>query len=378
MTNSNFFQSEIRNMSIECEKVGGLNLSQGISSRKLNNILESQAIDAIEGGYNQYSKFDGLDNLKFAIKNKLSDYNNLDYKSIDNIVITSGATGAFYCTMKALFKKKDEIILFEPYYGYHLNTLLILDLIPRLLTLDIKDLKFFEKDLNDLITPKTKAIVLCSPNNPSGKVFSEKEIQLIAKVCNKNDIIVITDEIYEYFVYDHHKHISPASIDSIFNKTISISGYSKTFSITGWRIGYVACKKEWAKLIGYVNDLVYVCAPTPLQMAVAEGINSISNFFYRSLRQQFQKSRDKLCEALSSAGLDPIVPQGSYYILADVSTVKGKTSKEKAMFILNKIGVATVPGSAFYNDQKGENYVRFCFSVEDNILNKTCRRLKKL
>ncbi len=378
MTDYKFLQSEIRNMSIECDKVGGLNLSQGISSRKINHILKLQAIKAIEENFNQYSKYDGLEKLKLAIKNKLFCYNNLDYKSLDNIVVTNGATGAFYCTLKALFSKKDEVILFEPFYGYHLNTIISLDLVPKFLTLNIEDYKFLEEDFINIINVNTKAIVLCSPGNPSGKVFSKKEIKIISKICNENNIIIITDEIYEYFIYDHHKHISPGSLDSNISNTITISGYSKTFSITGWRIGYVACKKEWAHLIGHVNDLIYVCAPTPLQFAVAEGINTIEKNFYINLQKDFQDSRDKLCDALNSAGLKPVIPQGSYYVLADASKIKGQNSKEKAMFILKQTGIATVPGSAFYNDILGENYIRFCFSVEDSILNKACRRLKKL
>ena len=267
-----FLQSEIRNMSLECEKVGGVNLSQGVSNRKLNNILQSHAIKSIKNGQNQYSRYDGIEKLKLAIKDKLFRYNNLDFKSLDNIVVTSGATGAFYSTLKALFSKKDEIVLFEPFYGYHLNTIIALDLVPKFLTINLENYKFLEEDLINIINVNTKAIVLCSPSNPSGKVFSEKEIKIISKICNENNIIMITDEIYEYFIYDHHKHISPGSLDSNLNNTITISGYSKTFSITGWRIGYVACKKEWAQLIGYVNDLIYVCAPTPFQIAVAEGI----------------------------------------------------------------------------------------------------------
>ncbi len=365
-------------MSLECEKVGGINLSQGISNRKLNNILQSYAIKSIKNGYNQYSTYDGIEKLKIAIKNKLFRFNKLDYKSLDNIVVTSGATGAFYSTLKALFSKKDEVILFEPFYGYHLNTIIALDLVPKFLTINLEDYKFFEEDLINIINVKTKAIVLCSPSNPSGKVFSKKEIEVISKICNENNIIIITDEIYEYFIYDHHKHISPGSLDYNLDNTITISGYSKTFSITGWRIGYVACKKEWAQLIGYVSDLIYVCAPTPFQIAVAEGIYNIHNSFYESLRKQFQILRDDLCETLISVGLKPIIPQGSYYILADASKLEAKTSKEKAMLILNKTGVATVPGSAFYKSRIGEKYVRFCFSVEDHILHKACSRIKKL
>ena len=373
-----FLQSEIRRMSLECEKVDGINLSQGVSNRKLNNILQSYAIKSIKNGHNQYSRYDGIEKLKLAVKEKLFRYNKLDYKSIDNIVVTSGATGAFYSTLKALFNKKDEIILFEPFYGYHLNTVISLDLVPKFLNLNLVDYKFHEEDLTDIINANTKALVLCSPSNPSGKVFSKEEIRIISKICNENNIIIITDEIYEYFIYDNHKHISPGSLDSNLNNTITISGFSKTFSITGWRIGYVACKKGWAQLIGYVNDLIYVCAPTPFQIAVAEGICHIENSFYESLKKQFQIFRDDLCQTLLSVGLKPIIPQGSYYILADVSNLEAKTSKEAAMYILNKTGVATVPGSAFYKNRIGEKYVRFCFSVENQVFYKACSRIRRL
>jgi aminotransferase len=157
-----------------------------------------------------------------------------------------------------------------------------------------------------------------------------------------------------------------------------ISGYSKTFSITGWRIGYSVCKKEWADMIGYVNDLVYVCGPAPLQMGVASGILELPPSYYDGLCEEFKAKRDKICNALKNAGLTPIVPQGAYYVLADATKLPGENSKEKAMYLLEKTGVASVPGMAFYADGGGENLVRFCFAKTDEVLDEACKRIENL
>jgi aminotransferase len=217
-----------------------------------------------------------------------------------------------------------------------------------------------------------------TPANPCGKVFTRKELDLIADLAIKHDLFVFTDEIYEYFLYEGRKHISPGSIARIKDRTITISGYSKTFSVTGWRIGYAACHEKWAEIIGYMNDLIYVCAPTPLQAGVAKGITNLPKSFYKGLCDLYAGKRELLCSALEKAGLKPYVPPGAYYVLADVSGLPGKTSKDKAMHILRKTGVACVPGSAFYHDKGGENLVRFCFAKDDKDLKEACRRLQKL
>lgn len=371
-------QSEIRNMSIECDKVGGINLSQGISNFPLSSYIKQGSEDAIEKGINYYTRYDGVKELREAIALKTSSYNNIKCDPNKNIIVSAGATGAFYCACLAILEPDDEVIIFEPYYGYHLNTLYAVQAVPLFFKLSQPDWTFKIEDLENIITPRTKAIMINTPANPSGKVFSMEELNLLGDFCDKHDLIVFTDEIYEYFLYDNKKHISPGSLEKFRNRTITISGYSKTFSITGWRIGYCIVPEELHDSIGYVNDLVYVCAPSPLQYGVASGINNLPSNFYEALQEKFTKKRDILCAVLEEIGMKPYKPDGAYYMLADVSNVPGTTSKEKAMFILNESKVACVPGMAFYHDDGGENLVRFCFAKEEEELLIARERLRKL
>ena len=375
---SEIAHSEIRNMSIECDRIGGINMSQGICDLELPFPVQYGAKEAIDDGENHYTRYDGLQFLRETIAKKTLSYNEISTNPDTNIVVSAGATGAFYCACLALLNPGDEVILFEPYYGYHSSTLIAAGAVPVYVSLTLPDWSFDIKSLEKVITPKTKGIMICTPSNPCGKVFTRQELDQLAEFSIHHDLFVFTDEIYEYFLYDEHKHISPGSLKSIADRTITISGYSKTFSITGWRIGYVICHEKWAKMIGYVNDLIYICGPAPLQMGVARGISELPPEYYKSLCNQYFLKRQKVCSVLSDIGITPIVPEASYYILADVSSIPGSNSKEKALFILNKIGVATVPGSAFYKSDQGENLVRFCFAKSDEILDDACERLLKL
>jgi len=371
-------KSEIRVMSVECEKVKGINLSQGVCDLKTPGSVLSGAKQAIDAGINSYTRHDGLYELRQAIAVKMAKFNHIKADPEKNIIVSSGATGALYCAFLALLNPGDEVIIFEPYYGYHLSTIQAVDLVPRYVRMDPPDWKINIERLEKSITKKTRAILINTPMNPSGKVFTIDELKILADFAIKHDLFIFTDEIYEYFVYGNNKHISPGSLKGIADRTITISGYSKTFSITGWRIGYAVANDKWAKMIGYMNDLVYVCAPAPLQIGVAHGIMRLPNKFYGNLCSQYKNKKDKICQALDSIGLTPFVPQGAYYVLADVKKVPGKTSKEKAMYILKKTGVATVPGMAFYHDKSGENLIRLCFAKDDKILDKAILRLKKL
>jgi len=194
----------------------------------------------------------------------------------------------------------------------------------------------------------------------------------------RHDLFVFTDEIYEHFVYDGRSHISPASIDGLAERTITISGFSKTLSVTGWRIGYSVSASKWAQRIGYMNDLVYVCAPAPLQYGVALGLPRLDAGFYRGLTEEYSRKRQQLCGALKNAGLNPYIPHGAYYVLADASSLPGSSSREKAMFLLRQIGVASVPGEAFFQSAEGKNMVRFCFAKPDDVLDEACRRLEEM
>jgi len=372
-------QSEIRNMSLECDKIGGINLSQGICDLETPTVVKAGAKKAIDNGFNHYTRYDGLEELRKAIAKKVLNFNKLKVDPEKNIVVSAGTTGALYCALLALLNPKDEIMIFEPYYGYHINTLQAVGAKPIYIKLNpSKGWSFDMKELEKKVTNKTKGIMINTPGNPSGKVFSKEELNKITDFCIKHDLFIFTDEIYEYFIYDGLSYNSPMSIKKAFDRTIAISGYSKTFSTTGWRVGYVICHEKWKKTIGYMNDLVYVNAPSPLQIGIAQGILTLKDDFYLNIKNQYQLKRDKICKILTEIGLTPHIPQGAYYILADVSKVPGKTSKEKAMYILKKTSVATVPGSAFYHGKGGENLVRFCFAKNDTILENACKKLREL
>lgn len=372
-------KSEIREMSIECDRVGGINLSQGICDFPLEDILLKGACDAMKSGCNHYTRHDGIDALREAIAKKSARYNNIFVNPDKNIIVTCGATGALFCVCTALFSAGDEIILFEPFYGYHEYTLLSLGITPIYEKLSPPAWKIDIESLESKVTPKTKAILINTPLNPTGKVFSKEELETLADFCNKHDLLVITDEIYEYILYDGLRHVSPASVKSFGDRVITISGYSKTFSITGWRIGYCICPDRFAQKVGYIADLLYVCAPAPLQMAVAKAIETLDDSFYERLRDKFVNKRKMICDALDETGLKPIIPSGAYYVMANISVLPGKTGKEKVMWLLEKTGIAAVPGDAFFHDASdGYNLARFCFAKDDKVLEQACESLKKI
>ena len=371
-------QSEIRNMSIECERVGGINMSQGVCDLEVPSQVLAGAKQAMDKGINVYTRYDGLQELREAIAEKQQRFTGLAVDPEKEIIVSAGSTGVLYCVCLALLDPGDEVIVFEPYYGYHMKTLIATQAVPVYVRTTPPDWSFRENDLERAVTDKTRAIILNTPSNPSGKVFTRAELELISRFAEKHDFFIFTDEIYEHFVFDGRKHIAPASLPGMKARTITISGVSKTFSITGWRIGYCICDARWTQTIGYFNDLVYVCAPAPLQVGVAKGLMELEQEYYTKLSREYQDKRDRFCNVLSSAGFEPYVPQGAYYVLADVSTIAGQTSKERAMNLLRKTGVASVPGEAFYHDDAGETLVRFCFAKEDAIIDEACRRIEKL
>jgi aminotransferase len=371
-------QSEIRQMSIECERARGINLAQGVCDTEVPLSVRRGAKEAIDAGINSYTRYDGLTELRAAISKKMREYNTIEADPETQIVVSGGATGSLYCACLALLDPGDEVIIFEPYYGYHINTLLAVDAVPAYVRLSPPEWIFDLLDLERAVTPRTRGILINTPANPSGKVFSRAELETLAAFAARHDLFVFTDEIYEYFLYDGRIHISPGSLPGMAERTITISGYSKTFSITGWRIGYSISHARWTQMIGYLSDLVYVCAPAPLQMGVARGISELPAAYYENLRREYTAKRDKICNALRSAGLAPYIPQGAYYVLVDATHLPGATSKDKAMHILARTGVAGVPDEAFFHKPGERKLVRFCFAKEDRDLDEACRRLGKL
>jgi aminotransferase len=371
-------QSEIRNMSIECDRMGGINLSQGVCDTEVPAVVRMGAREAMDSGINTYTRYDGLDELRAAISEKQKKFTGMEVDPDTEIVVSAGATGAFYCACLSLLNPGDEVILFEPYYGYHISTLVATGGVPVYVRMQPPDWTFSDTDLEAVVSSRTRGIMISSPANPSGKVFTKGELERLAKFAAKHDLFVFTDEIYEHFVYSGHEHLPPALFPGMKERTITISGLSKTFSITGWRVGYAICDARWAQTIGYFNDLVYVCAPAPLQMGVAKGLLELNKSYYENLSVEYLRKRDRICGALDKVGLTPYVPQGAYYVLADITGLPGVNSKERAMHLLNATGVACVPGEAFYHDGAGEGLARFCFAKEDAVLDEACHRIKRL
>lgn len=370
-------QSEIRAMSVECDRVGGLNLAQGICDTELPEVVAAGAIDAIRAGLNIYTRLDGIALLRHAIAAKLASHNGLVADPDSQILVTNGATGALYASLLALLNPGDEVILFEPFYGYHVSTLLSLRMAPVIVPLNTPGWELDLDLLRKAITSRTRAILINTPANPSGKVFDLAELQAIADIAIEHDLFVFSDEIYEYFLYDGVTHISLATLPGMAERTITISGLSKTFSITGWRIGYLVTAPQWISAIGYFHDLTYVCAPAPLQQGAAAGLLKLGETaFYRELSTTYQDKRDQLCRALATAGLVPHIPTGAYYVLADASRVDGITAREKARTLLHRTGVAAVAGSAFFRPGRGENLLRFCFGKKPHDLGRACVQLQ--
>lgn len=365
-------------MSVECERLGGINLAQGVCDTGVPGSVAERASRAIAEGHNIYTRLDGIAALRQAIAAKLARHNHLTVDPDGEVLVASGATAAFFAASMALFDPGDEVILFEPFYGYHLNTLSALRV--RSVSVPLAD-GSWDLDLDALrsaITPRTRAIVINSPSNPCGKIFTRAELDALAALAIEHDLFVLTDEIYEYFVYDGAQHISPATLPGMAERTITISGLSKTFSITGWRIGYLAADRRWMGAIGYFHDLTYVCAPSPFQHAAAAGLLELPDSFYSALAHDYQAKRDCLCAALSAAGLSPSVPDGAYYVLADATPLPGADAREKARNLLRRTGVAAVAGTAFFSGGRGENLLRFCFAKRDQDLQRACAALRSL
>ena len=370
--------SEIRAMTQACIQANGLNMAQGVCDTPVPPLVLRAAAQALERGKNVYSRFDGLPELRKAIAKKLGQYNGIVADPETDVTVSAGATGSFHCACLALLNPGDEVILFEPYYQYHISALLAVEAVPVMVKMRVPDWTFSTAEVERAITPRTKAIIVNSPGNPSGKVFSRQELESIAATVQQHDLFAFTDEIYEYFLYDGRTHVSFATLPGMAGRTITIGGYSKTFSITGWRIGYSVAAARWAQAIGAMNDLLYVCAPTPLQAGVAVGIQELQESFYRDLARDYERKRDRFCQALAKAGLTPSIPQGAYYVLADASRLPGTTGKERAMSLLETIGLAGVPGEAFFSGAEGRQFIRFSYAKIDSDIDDACQRLARL
>lgn len=373
----NIAQSEIRAMSILCNEKKGLNMAQGLCDLEVPLPVVQGAKEGIDLGKNTYTSAYGNYKLRAAIAKKQNDFYDQGVE-VDNVLVSLGATGAFYATAMSLLNEGDEVILFEPYYGYHVATLESIGCKVKFIrtTPPRYDIDF--DYLKSQISEDTKAILICNPSNPSGKVFAREELEKLSEIINDNDLFLFSDEMYEHFIYDGLAFVSALSIESLKERTVVISGFSKIYSITGRRLGYAITSKEVIDAASAFNDLVYVCPPAPLQHGILKGLNELPKSYYTDVAIEHQVKRDKFIKALNNAGLPAEYVKGAYYVLADISKVEGADDKEKVVNLLEKTGIAAVPARAFYKDSEGINLARFCFSKKEGELDEAIERLKRL
>jgi aminotransferase len=373
---SKFTESVIREMTRICLKHQGVNLAQGFPDFPAPAEIKEAAKKAIQADLNQYAITWGSPNLRQAIAEKFAWYNGIAIDPEREITVCCGSTEAMISSLMAIVNPGEEVIVFEPFYENYGPDTILCDAKPRFITLHEPDWRFDEKELTQLFNSKTKAIILNTPNNPTGKVFSYEELKLIADLCLKWGVIAVTDEIYEHILYDGAKHISMASLPGMRDQTITINSISKTYSLTGWRVGWAIASPPLTASIRKVHDFLTVGAPHPLQEAGAVALK-MGRSYYETLAREYQERRDYLANALNESGFKVYLPQGAYYIMTDVSHFGLSDDMAFALHLVEKVGVATVPGSSFYSHPSlGKTKIRFCFPKKRETLQAATERLK--
>lgn len=373
-------QSSIRAVTLAVNAVGGLNLGQGLCDLPTPAPIREGAKASLDGGVSTYTAYNGIAPLRRALADKARTFNGLPVASDDEVVVTVGSTGAFAAALLALCNPGDEVVVFEPFYGYHTGLMRLFGLMPVAVPLVGPN---WDVDLDALaaaITPRTKAVVVCTPANPSGKVWTEAELAGLLALAEAHDLWILTDEIYEYLTYDGRRHVSLGSLPGAYARTVTLSGFSKTYNMTGWRLGYAVAAPAVAERIGLVSDLLYICAPAPLQHGVAEAFSMPGTYFDEML-DFYTARRAQLCDALERVGMAFTRPQGAYYVLADTAPLRrrfdGFETAEAAMrTLIERAGVGTVAGSAFFaRPEDAGSLVRFCYAKEEPVLGDACERL---
>ncbi len=370
----------LRQIGLEIARTNGINLAQGLCMLPVPAEVLEGAERALKDGHNRYSLAQGIIELREALAEKLLDYNRIT-TSPDSILVTPGSTGAFEVICEAFLAPGDEVIGFLPFYPYHRHCLRRRRAVEHYIPLSGSEWRFDIEAVRAAVTPRTKFILLTNPGNPTGKVFSREELEALRTVALENDLLVVTDEVYEYLTYDGRVHTSLASLPDMAKRTITMGSYSKTFAITGWRIGYLVSPPHFSELLRTISDQIFVCPPTPLQHGVAHGIRSLGPSFYTSQCEKYARKRTILCDALVRAGLTPSIPQGAYYVIANTARrFPNMTSEQAVQELLRSANVAGVPASDFLGSEvKGDpqrsTFIRFMFSVEDAVLEQAAANL---
>ena len=373
-----FPESVIREMTRVAAAHGAVNLSQGYPDFDPPKEVVEAAKRALEDGYNQYSTTWGAPELRDAIVRKARTFNGIDADPEANLVVTCGSTEAMMAAMLSIVNPGDEVVVFEPYYENYGPDAVMSGAVPRYVRMEWPDWQIDEEALKLAFTSKTKAVIVNTPNNPTGKVYSKTELRLLADLCADHDVIAVTDEIYEHILYDGQRHVSLATIGDMSERTITIDGLSKTYSATGWRVGWAIAPKTLADAMRRIHDFLTVGAPHPLQIGAAAAL-ALPEAYYAELERTYRRKRDRFIGGLQSTGLDCRAPGGAYYVMADFSRFPFEDDWAFAMYLVERLGVATVPGSSFYaHPADGARYVRFMFSKKDETLDEALRRLEPL
>ncbi|MBW4596570.1 MAG: aminotransferase class I/II-fold pyridoxal phosphate-dependent enzyme [Brasilonema angustatum HA4187-MV1] len=373
-----FTESVIREMTRVALQYGAVNLAQGFPDFPCPDELKRAACQAIEEDVNQYAITWGDKPFRHAIAEKVKWYLGLDIDPERQITVTCGSTEAMAAVMLATLNPGDEVIVFEPYYENYGPDAVLAGAIPRYVSLHPPEWTFDETELRQAFNERTKAIIINTPHNPTGKVFTGEELTLIAELCQKWDVLAFTDEIYEHILYDKTQHIAMATLPGMSERTITINGLSKTYSVTGWRVGYILANSELTGAIRKVHDFLTVGAPAPLQRAGVAAMQ-LPVSYYEELAKLYHQKRDDILRILDAVGIPYFIPKGAYYVFADISSFGYKNDLKFTEYLIKEIGVAVVPGSSFFSQSEaGKNFIRFCFSKKPETLAKAGERLLKL
>jgi len=377
-----FTESVIREMTRLALQHGAINLSQGFPDFSAPDVLKKAASDAIFADVNQYAITWGAKKFRDAIVGKTRRHLGIDIDPEREITVCCGSTEGMIDVLLAVINPGDEVIVFEPFYENYGPDAIISGATPRYVQLRAPDWTFDEQELAAAFNNKTKAIIINTPNNPTGKVFTRAELEVIARLCQKWDVLAITDEIYEHILYDGAVHVSPVTLDGMRERTIVVNGMSKTYSVTGWRVGYIIAPPQLTGAIRKMHDFMTVGAPAPLQEAGAVAL-SLPDSYYVDLAKHYTERRDRLFGVLQEAGLNPFVPSGAYYIMCNIEGPRQRVGLandvEFSRFLVTDIGVASVPGSSFFRDPaSGKNLIRFTFCKKDATLEAAAQRLSRL
>jgi aminotransferase len=367
-----FTESVIREMTRLSLQHNAINLAQGFPDFPCPAVLKEAACAAVNDDCNQYAITWGAQDLRNALAERVAQYNGMRFDPETEITVTCGSTEAMMASMLATIQPGDEVIVPEPFYENYGPDAQISGAIPRYVRLD-DDFSLDEEAWKAACTRKSRAIIINTPNNPTGKVFSRAELAFIADLCIDHNMVAITDEIYEHILYDGKKHVSIGALPGMRDRTITIGSFSKTYSVTGWRVGYALAGQEITSRVRKIHDFLTVGAPAPLQRACVAALQLPASY-YRELAEDYDRKRKILYNGLQKAGFSCRLPEGAYYIFTDIAE-SGMTDTAFARHLVKNAGVAAVPGSSFYHEG-GETKLRFTFSKKDETLDEACRRLE--